>query len=1038
MCGIGAIIGKGSSESELRKSLSKIEHRGKNLYEMRTLDGCVLGANRLAIVDRARGEQPLSNEDETIFAVQNGEIFNYAELKKLLTGKGHKFKTDCDTEVLVHLWEEFGPKLIDKIDSEMYSFFIYDSRKGEYFAARDRIGIKPLYYAYDDDKRLHLASEIKQLSQFGSIREIREFPAGNFLHNGKFTKYFEIKTSNKFRDKNKVKKELRILVENAVRKRVQTDLPIGVFLSGGVDSTLLMELASRFHHNVTAIILGTPGSSDFENAIRFCKERNYPYHAVYPNPDYEKELPELVYYLESYEPLIVRQSFANEIISQAAAELGLKIVLVGEGADEIFAGYNEFSHLSEKNVNKGCEMLLKSLAKGHNMRVDKTSMRHTIEVRSPFFDTELLEYALNIDGGLKIKREDHRTTIKAIWRELASDYLPRYIAYRFKAPFANGAGMDIGFNYKAEDGILAKISHAHVGTEELDSFKRAHPEYGFSTREEVFYFKLYEKYGYDKFKEERYRLVIKDNLIDLEDSSKGRRLLVAEFDKLALYFPVYLASKLGLFKKHGLNVDFIATGGDDKTYASLIQNSAQIGLADPMFAMIDNPFAVKGEIIGELVNAPPLYVVTFKPNLKINDPRELGECKAGAYRHWHIGTYEPFSTTNTITKTLLPKAHVSAIHHSKIEESLYEGDFDVAIVLAEQAYNLEKRGACITYSIKTKIPHFLFTGFTISQTLEKRYRSELPKFLQAVHDSMAYISKNKAEALKIFKAEFELEQPEKTFEDYLSVWERSLKIRKADWDTALYFWRTLYPRLLHDINPFFLEKKKEDLIFEEVSRGAYSKCRPYREFEMLNLFRHHIGESSPIPLVGFWGASDKKEINFFDEQSIEHLMCLAETVGQIYKPGLHFTAILADEHAKNNGYPKERYSKYLAEIKSMLESRGWTCVYLSELWQKHGLNEKIIGKELGRKPRGWWEKIKIGHRLVTQAEKHDHLRDKSHGAQLYYLMRKKEAKILEKEFPQSIYWAYSDESFQEIYPDIPTLYLYSTKKGVGTPPWFAY
>src|SRR3989338_2802910 len=271
MCGIGAIFGHNESlKKDLEKSLRKIKHRGSKKYESLTFHSCALGANRLAIVDESHGHQPLTNEDKNIFVVHNGEIFNCCELKRELISKGYKFKTDCDTEVLVHLWEEYGVKILNKIDSEMFAFIIYDKRDSNFFIARDPFGVKPLYYAYDQSGRFLIGSEIKQLAQFSTIQEIREFPPGHFYYNGEFNQYFSYPKETLNEKKKTLKSNIKKLLEEAVRKRVQTKLPIGVFLSGGVDSSLIMELATRYHKNVTAIVLGTKDSPDYLVATKLC------------------------------------------------------------------------------------------------------------------------------------------------------------------------------------------------------------------------------------------------------------------------------------------------------------------------------------------------------------------------------------------------------------------------------------------------------------------------------------------------------------------------------------------------------------------------------------------------------------------------------------------------------------------------------------------------------------------------------------------------------------------------------------------------
>jgi len=175
MCGIIGIFGNNDSKKRAHQALEKIIHRGSNVFEVEFFENGALGANRLAIVDRENGRQPKYNEDKSMFVVQNGEIFNYKELKKELQSKGHKFQSDSDTEVLVHLYEEYGPEMVKKIDSEMFAFVIYDRENNNIYAARDPLGVKPLYYAHDKSGQLYFASELKQLSFFKDIEKTLTF-----------------------------------------------------------------------------------------------------------------------------------------------------------------------------------------------------------------------------------------------------------------------------------------------------------------------------------------------------------------------------------------------------------------------------------------------------------------------------------------------------------------------------------------------------------------------------------------------------------------------------------------------------------------------------------------------------------------------------------------------------------------------------------------------------------------------------------------------------------------------------------------------
>lgn len=512
MCGIAAIVGDVTDkEGKLKLSLSKIPHRGEpqHQFEYSVFDRVALGANRLAIVDETFGNQPQQNEDGTVFVILNGEIFNFAALTADLVKRGHTFRTHSDTEVMAHLWEEKKEKMIAEVDSEMFAFVIFDKTSGEIFAARDRIGVKPLYYAYDAKGNLFFASEIKALVCFQEIAEIHEFPPGHYFYKGQFVRYWEISSGE---DQSPDLNNLKNLIEQSIFKRVQTELPIAVFLSGGVDSSMVMELATRFHKNVTALILGEKDSPDYTSAVKICKEKKWKYKAIEPKIDYEKELSDIIYYVESYDPNVVRHSYANNVISKLAHDLGFKVVLTGEGIDEIFAGYNEFLGVNGSRINEGCKALLASMSRGNLMRIDKMAMRHTVEVRCPFFDQALVDAAMTIDGSLKIGEHQGKRFTKFSFRKIAAEYLPEWVAFREKAPFANGAGMNVGVNYRSGDGALGEIAEKLVSDETLARKKKDFPDRGFQTKEEALIFEKYREFGCDRFIEGRERLMTKDTL----------------------------------------------------------------------------------------------------------------------------------------------------------------------------------------------------------------------------------------------------------------------------------------------------------------------------------------------------------------------------------------------------------------------------------------------------------------------------------------------------------------------------------------------
>ncbi|OGG63161.1 hypothetical protein A3D66_02440 [Candidatus Kaiserbacteria bacterium RIFCSPHIGHO2_02_FULL_50_9] len=515
MCAIAAVVGNQEySYDRVRSMLSLMLHRGNYPYEMAQFEGGALGTNRLAIVDEPGGTQPQTNENNSVHVVFNGEIFNYREQTLDLQQVGHTFRTASDTETLVHLWEQYGSDIVQKLDSEMFAFVIYDTHTKQVFAARDRLGIKPLYYAFNTQNSLYFASEIKALAQFEDIQEIHEFPPGHVYTDGVFKSFWSIPTSSSYlTDHSAAILQLRELIEEAVAKRLQTDLPIGVFLSGGVDSSLIMEIATRYHKNVTALILGSLVSSDFEFATKLCREKGWQFKICEPTIDYERELSDLIYSLEAWNPNAVEHAFANKLISKFAHDLGYKVVLTGEGSDELFAGFNEFLELPQEKINEGCRRMLQSMSKGSHMRVDKMAMKFTLETRSPLFDNKIIDLAFRVPGEWKIGNHDGQTRTKLILREAASTYLPDYIVWRPKVPFANGAGMDVAMNYTRSAGVFRDLANKKISDSMLADMQTEHPECGFEAKEEVLFFFIYKNHGYTKFAEGNEPLVMKDVLV---------------------------------------------------------------------------------------------------------------------------------------------------------------------------------------------------------------------------------------------------------------------------------------------------------------------------------------------------------------------------------------------------------------------------------------------------------------------------------------------------------------------------------------------
>ncbi len=1028
MCGIAGIFGPNSNEEAIKDSLEKIKHRGTDLFEIKTFPHASLGANRLPIVDRAHGQQPLANEDNTVFAVQNGEIFNYKALQADLTKKGHVFKTKSDTETLVHLYEEYGEKLVDHLDSEMFAFLVYDVKRNVFIAGRDRFGVKPLYFAEDAEGSFHFASELKQLTNIEEIKQIKIFPPAHIMRNGKLTRYYQASSNNDITDAAEAKRQLTTLIVEAVRKRVDTDLPIAVLLSGGVDSSLIMEIANRLHPDVTAFILGSPGSPDYEAAVNLCKQYQYKHQIITPDVNYSETVDGIIYHLELYEAQVIRQSFALDVLSKAVVRAGYRVALAGDASDEIFGGYNEFISLQNEKINEGCAKLLSDLSRGHNQRLDRLSMKHTLEVRAPFFDTEVVDYALKIAGNLKIHRDNHRVTTKYILRAVASEFLPPEIAWRYKVPFSNGAGMNVGFNFRSEDG---EVALAVQEKEKIPLEQAVMEKYGFLTHEEQYYFQKYRQYGYAKLSDNWLRIITKDNLRDV-DSAPRPRMLVAEFDKLPIYYPIYHAARKNLYNKHGLDIDFISTGGDDLTYNSLLNNSAQIGLADPVFSYSENKMGMKGKIIGELIGKVPLKAVSIRPDIAID--------KLASFNEFKIGTFQKFTTTHTIAKYLLPNANIIAYDYKKLLPALQNKAIDIAITIPEFAEEVVSRGGHVVYDFEPEFKYFLLSGFTIADNLDKKYLENIESYLAAVKEAIKDIRNQPAQSLESFTKEFPgLTNHKHLFDYLLTLWTDSLKVHKSGLNKSRHVWKTVYPWLLKTSLPRFVESGPEEPIVKLITSKRFSRDIPYREDELRRKLRQALRNKQPIQMVGFWGASGKKEVDLADLEAIEQLVTFNEEIKSLHKQGAKMTLILSDEHARLNSFKAASYRPYLQEIEAILQKSGIATIPLSRLWRKWRLRPDIIQariRQYERQKKTWWNDVIIRSKLEESAQKTIGTKKYKEEAKRYYVMRSIESQHLKREFPEGIFITYASDEQQVIFPDIATLYLW-VKKGTSHVPWFS-
>jgi len=477
MCGIAGIVGAKDPKS-VRDMMDRLTHRGPDAEGMFVADGgdCVLGHTRLSIMDPKGGNQPIYNEDRTKAVIANGEIYNFPRLLPKLS-KTHTFGTTSDSEAILHLYEDLGPSVVNHLDG-MYSFAIYDGK--DIFVARDPVGIKPLYYGKRDGAFL-FSSELKALSRACDI--IWEMPPGTCYHSSEGFRTFYMVPDVVPEDlpEEYFIKLIRETLEECVVKRLMSDVPLGAFLSGGLDSSIICGLARKHLGRFHTFSVGTEGSRDIQAARMLSKYLDTVHHEYIMTPgEVKKKLPEIIYYLESFDQDLVRSAIPCYFTSRLAAE-EVKVILTGEGSDELFAGYTYYKDIHNNDILHG--ELKRSVEALHNInlqRVDRMTMAHSIEGRVPFLDRDMIKMALRIPVRYKLKGAP--PVEKWILRKAFDDLLPHEIVWRDKEQFDEGSG-SVDLMEEAVSGLMSES--------EADEYRSKHPDVFLRSPEECFYHKIF-------------------------------------------------------------------------------------------------------------------------------------------------------------------------------------------------------------------------------------------------------------------------------------------------------------------------------------------------------------------------------------------------------------------------------------------------------------------------------------------------------------------------------------------------------------------
>jgi asparagine synthase (glutamine-hydrolysing) len=436
MCGIAGLWGR-EDKATIAEMMRRLVHRGPDAKGMHSDDRGTLGHQRLSIMDPTGGDQPIYSGDGQRVILGNGEIYNFPGLRKQYESK-HTFRTRSDTEIALHLWEDLATSAAGRLDG-MFALAIADGP--DLYLARDPIGIKPLYVGTSDDG-LVFGSELKAM--VGHAENVEEFPAGHWFHpKHGYRKFYGV--PDRWVEERSVEEHRRLLrdtLERAVEKRMMSDVPVGSFLSGGLDSSVIAAMIRRQVDELHTFSVGIEGSDDLAAARLVADHIDSIHHEyVFTMDEVIEKLPEIVYHLESFDQDLVRSAIPCYFTSRLAARY-VKVIHTGEGADELFAGYTYYKGVPDEKVLH--DELRRSVASLHNVnlqRVDRLTMAHSLEGRVPFLDTELIELAMTIPADLKLLRGDNGQLVeKWILRKACEDLLPDEIVWRKKAQFDEGSG----------------------------------------------------------------------------------------------------------------------------------------------------------------------------------------------------------------------------------------------------------------------------------------------------------------------------------------------------------------------------------------------------------------------------------------------------------------------------------------------------------------------------------------------------------------------------------------------------------------------
>jgi len=457
MCGIVCAFDLQEDAKKLRpkvlKMSKKVRHRGPDWSGIYCGDHAVMSHERLAIVDPISGGQPLYNEEKTMVLAVNGEIYNHEDLREQC--QDYHFQTHSDCEVILALYEKKGAGFLDELNG-IFAFALHDTVNNTFLVARDHMGIIPLYMGWDESGRFYVASELKSLE--GVCNKIEVFPPGHYFSStdGELKKWYTRDWSDFETVQNEESSisELKDALEAAVHRQLMSDVPYGVLLSGGLDSSIISAVAKKYaafrveEHDqekawwprLHSFAVGLEGSPDLAAARKVAEHINTVHHEIFFTIQEGLDaLHDVIYHLETYDVTTVRASTPMYLLARAIKAMGIKMVLSGEGADEIFGGYLYFHKAPTAEAFH--EETVRKLNKLHLydcLRANKSLAAWGIEGRVPFLDKEFMDVAMRLNPQDKMINGERME--KWILRKAFEDYLPESVAWRQKEQFSDGVG----------------------------------------------------------------------------------------------------------------------------------------------------------------------------------------------------------------------------------------------------------------------------------------------------------------------------------------------------------------------------------------------------------------------------------------------------------------------------------------------------------------------------------------------------------------------------------------------------------------------